>query len=41
MYYVRYEAERQENEYGVDKGFADLFASFLKSWGGWGLHVAG
>jgi len=41
MYYVRYQAEGQENEYRVDKGFADVIASVFEGWGGWGFHVAG
>ena len=41
MYCVRYQAEGQENEYCVDKGFADVVTSVFEGRGGWGLHVAG
>lgn len=41
MYNVGYEAEGHENEYGVDKCFADVFAPILKIFGGGGLYVAG
>jgi len=39
MYHVGYEAEGQENEYSVDKGFADIIASIFEGRGGWGFYV--
>jgi hypothetical protein len=41
MYYVGYQAEGQENEYCVDKGFADVIASFFEGRRGWRPHVTG
>jgi hypothetical protein len=41
MYYVGYQAEGQENEYCIDKGFADVIASVFEGRGRWGFHVSG
>jgi hypothetical protein len=40
MYDVRDQAEGQENEYRIDKGFADLIASVFEIGGSWGLRIA-